>query len=232
MLVVTELVASGVPCIRAHTLSSRKGVLAGKQDQKWRRSSHSALYRFFNSFWTLCGTSSATANTRFMIYSHCAKAKTTAKIFFDVWNFLWSHSLVLGSLSRSPGVNGSYRRSVQTCHGEDDYSDYRLVTACKRSLGQGNIFRSVSRILFKRGGGVVSQHALQVVSQHVLQVSGGGGLQAHTQGEAEGSGLAGLQVHVQGEAGLCIPACTEADPPPRDSYCRGRYASYWIAFLM
>ena len=28
-----------------------------------------------------------------------------------------------------------------------------------------------------------------------------------------------------------IPACTEADPPQRDGYCCGRYASYWNAFL-
>ena len=28
-----------------------------------------------------------------------------------------------------------------------------------------------------------------------------------------------------------IPACTEADPPGRDGYCCGRYASYWNAFL-
>ena len=30
--------------------------------------------------------------------------------------------------------------------------------------------------------------------------------------------------------GGCIPACTEADPP--EGYCRGRYASYWNAFLL
>ena len=55
----------------------------------------------------------------------------------------------------------------------------QIITTRKRSLGQGNIFRSVCQE-FCRGGGVVvlvlSQHALQVVSQHALQqVSGGGG---------------------------------------------------------
>ena len=45
-----------------------------------------------------------------------------------------------------------------------------------------------------------------VVSQHALH--GGGGLQAHTQGEAEGSGQGGLQ------ARRGFPACTEADRPP------------------
>ena len=29
-----------------------------------------------------------------------------------------------------------------------------------------------------------------------------------------------------------IPACAEADPPGRDGYCCGRYASYWNAFLL
>ena len=32
--------------------------------------------------------------------------------------------------------------------------------------------------------------------------------------------------------GVGISACTEADPPGRDGYCCGRYASYWNAFLL
>ena len=56
--------------MRTHTLSSRKGVLAGKQDQKCRRSSHRALYRFSSSFWTVCGTSSTTTNTIFRDLLH------------------------------------------------------------------------------------------------------------------------------------------------------------------
>ena len=32
--------------------------------------------------------------------------------------------------------------------------------------------------------------------------------------------------------GVGIPACTEADPPGKDGYCCGRYASYWNAFLL
>ena len=31
--------------------------------------------------------------------------------------------------------------------------------------------------------------------------------------------------------GIGVPACTEADPPPRDGHCCGRYASYCNAFL-
>ena len=52
-----------------------------------------------------------------------------------------------------------------------------FITARKRSLGQGNIFRSMCQELYPqgRGEGVLSQHALQVLSQHALQqVSGGG----------------------------------------------------------
>ena len=41
-----------------------------------------------------------------------------------------------------------------------------------------------------------------------------------------GSALAGAW-----SRGVGIPACTEADPPRRDGYCCGRYASYWNAFL-
>ena len=76
------------------------------------------------------------------------------------------------------------------------------------------------------GGGVVTQHALQVVSQHALQqVSGGGipvclaGFQAHTQGGSRGgSGQGGLQAHNQ--RGYML-----------QGGCR-RYASYWNAFLL
>ena len=61
----------------------------------------------------------------------------------------------------------------------------------------------------------------------------GRGLQAHTRGGGlrglarEWGGWWGIQVHTRG----CIPACTEADPPA-DSYCCGKYASYWNAFLL
>ena len=41
-----------------------------------------------------------------------------------------------------------------------------LITARKRSLGQGNIFTPVCHSVHR---GVLSQHALQVVSQHALQ---------------------------------------------------------------
>ena len=68
------------------------------------------------------------------------------------------------------------------------------------------IFLNLSVILF-RGGGVLSQYALQVVSQHALQqVSRGSGIpaclagfQAHTQGGSLGvSGWGGLQANTQG----------------------------------
>ena len=109
----------------------------------------------------------------------------------------------------------------------------------QRSWGKV-MFLNVSVILFT-GGGVVSQHALQVVSQHALQQggwgvvsqhalqvsrptprgevegSGWGGLQSHTWGEAPGLHHGGLQAHTWGVSrptpGGCIPACTEADPP-------------------
>ena len=86
---------------------------------------------------------------------------------------------------------------------------------------------------------MVSQHAFQVVSsmpcrsprgcvsQHALQVS-----RPILRWELEGSGWGDLQAHTRW---VCIPACTEADPPPPhthtpDGYCCGQYASYWCFF--
>ena len=75
-------------------------------------------------------------------------------------------------------------------------------------------------------GRVVFQHALQVVSQHALQQvskptpsgevegSGQGGLQAHNRDrESPGPHLGrGVSRTTPGE-GVCIPGCTEAEPP-------------------
>ena len=99
-----------------------------------------------------------------------------------------------------------------------------LITARKRSLGQGNIFRGMCQEFCPRGV-VVSQHALQVGSKHALQVSGGewcpsmpcrspgphpreklrglarwwgGALGPHPWAQVEGSGLGGLQAHSRG----------------------------------
>ena len=84
----------------------------------------------------------------------------------------------------------------------------------------------VSQHALQQVSGVVSQHALQVVSQHALQVSRGEVSRPTPRGEVEGSGKGGLQAHTQGglqahTQGVCIPACTEADPPPMDGYCHG-----------
>ena len=66
-----------------------------------------------------------------------------------------------------------------------------------------------------------------------------GGLQAHTQGGLQAQTLGGgLKAQTGGSPGphlgrggrLCIPACTEADPP-MNGYCHRQYASYWNAFL-
>ena len=123
----------------------------------------------------------------------------------------------------------------------------QFITARKRTLWRLCFYTCLS---FCPQGGVVSQHALQVVSQHALQhfsggwypsmpcrwypsmpcsrspggspgphqegswgVWPGGGLHTHTRG--------GLRAHTQG-----------VSSPPVDGYCRGRYASYWNAFLL
>ena len=56
----------------------------------------------------------------------------------------------------------------------------------------------------------------------------GGGFQAHTYRGLQAHTRGSLQAHTW-EVG--IPACIETDPLPADGYCRGRYASYWNAFL-
>ena len=42
----------------------------------------------------------------------------------------------------------------------------------------------------------------------------------------------GVQAQAPGGVCVCIPACTEADTQPADSYCCRRYASYWNAFML
>ena len=66
-----------------------------------------------------------------------------------------------------------------------------------------------------------------------------GGVQAHSQGGCPGPHLGGPGLGgwptTRGVSrprpwGV-YPSCTEADDPPADGYCCGRYASYWNAFL-
>ena len=56
-----------------------------------------------------------------------------------------------------------------------------------------------------------------------------GGLQAHTWGCLQAQTQGGLQAHTQG--GVSQHALRQT-PTPMDGYCRGRYASYWNAFLL
>ena len=70
-------------------------------------------------------------------------------------------------------------------------TDISFITARKRSLGQGNSFRSVCQ---------------EFCSQR------GGGIQAHTQGEAEGSGQGNL------------PADTRAVSRPTPGFCISQHA--------
>ena len=94
------------------------------------------------------------------------KAKNTRFFLFVSpsalhWFVVWRH-IVLSSIPKRSGA--------------------WLVTARKRSLGQGNIFTPVCHSVHKGGG--VSQHALQVVSQHALQQGG-----AWSRGSAPGGCL-------------------------------------------
>ena len=113
--------------------------------------------------------------------------------------------------------------------------------ACEEFCSQGGggipacIAGGIPACLAGIWGWVVFQYALQVVSQYALH----GGISRPTpRRQAEGSGRGESPGPHRGGSpgphpgGLCIPACTKADPPPPvDGYCRGRYASYWNAFL-
>ena len=100
-------------------------------------------------------------------------------------------------------------------------NDVILVTARKRRL---------QRLCFHTCLSSCSQGV--VVSQHALQVC-----RPIPRGEVEGSGLG---VFPGPHPGGCLQAHTRGEypsmhwgrhPPPADSYCCGRYASYWNAFL-
>ena len=64
--------------------------------------------------------------------------------------------------------------------------------------------------------------------------SPGEGLQVHTRGGVSRPTPRGVSRPTPrgiSRVCVCIPACTETDPPHVDGYCRGRYASYWNTFL-
>ena len=101
-----------------------------------------------------------------------------------------------------------------------------IFTARKRSCGKV-VFLQVSVILFTGGG--VGIPACLAGPQGVGIPACLAGNQAHTQGGAWEVWRGGVS---RPTPRGCIPACTEADPPPpADGYCCGRYASYWNAFL-
>ena len=113
-----------------------------------------------------------------------------------------------------------------------------IITARKRSLGQGNIFAPVCHSV-QGGGWYPSMHCRSYHSMPCSSLLGGGevggipaclaGFQAYTQGwclGGSGQGVPALEGAAQGDA------CSGGGVwTPRDGYCCGRYASYWNAFL-
>ena len=82
------------------------------------------------------------------------------------------------------------------------------------------------RLSIQWGGGCLVPGGCLVLG---VSAPGGGGV-CLVLGGAWSRGWGGVGVSDPG--GVGIPACTEADPPGRDGYCCGRYASYWNAFLL
>ena len=116
-----------------------------------------------------------------------------------------------------------------------------IFTARKRSLRSLCFYTCLSVILFTGGGGVVTQHALQVsrpTSRGEVEGSGlGWSPGPHQRGKLSSLAWGGspgphprgcLQTHTWGGSpgphpgwGVCIPACTEADTPPQTSTAVG-----------
>ena len=97
-----------------------------------------------------------------------------------------------------------------------------IITARKRSLGQGNIFTSV-RHSVQRGEGVASQHGSQVTWP--------GGL--HPGGSASGRGVC---IWRSTAGGICIQGGLGRSAPAIEYFgirsTSWRYTSYWNAFLL
>ena len=155
--------------------------------------------------------------------------------------YLWKFAKVMFSqvscLSRGEGRAWQERRPLQRAV-RILLECILVITARKRSLGQGNIFSSVCQEFCTQWGGG-SQHALQVVSQHALQVvsqQAWGVSRPSSRGEVEESGQGGSPgPHPRGISrptwgGVSQHALRQT--PPVDGYPRGRYASYWNAFLL
>ena len=129
-----------------------------------------------------------------------------------------------------------------------------IITARKRSLGQGNIFTSVCQEFHPHGGSACSQGVwFRAEGGASSGGSGPGGVSRPTpKGEVEGDqvqahtrggnwGGSGPDPHPRGKLrgirsrptpkGEIEGDQVQAPHPTPDGYCCGRYASYWNAFL-
>ena len=118
------------------------------------------------------------------------------------------------------------------------------IPACIAVVSQHALQQGVSRPTpGKEGGGVYAVKCVCWKSQGILSVQksgnpglstgwgGGGGIPACIAGGIPACLAAGGSPGPHLGGGVCIPACTEADPPV-DGYCCGQYTSYWNAFFL
>ena len=109
------------------------------------------------------------------------------------------------------------------------------IPACIAVVSQHALQQGVSRPTPGTGGGVCwkSQGILSVQKSGNpgLSTGGGGGIPACIAGGIPACLAAGGSPGPHLGRGVCIPACTEADPPV-DGYCCGQYTSYWNAFFL
>ena len=108
-----------------------------------------------------------------------------------------------------------------------------IFTASRRSLGQGNIFRSVCQEFCPQGGGYLLRGGAwsgEVSAPGGAWSRGVSGLGVSGLGGSGPRGMVPALGGVSGPRGACSRGVLVETPLP-DEYCCGRYASYWNALL-
>ena len=133
----------------------------------------------------------------------------------SLWTKLFSISLFFQKMAKNKRLTPLLGCGPMHCP-DKTFIDF-LFTARKRSLGQGNIFRSMCQEFCPQGGGG-GCGIPACLAGHMTNQQGG----ASSGGACSGGGVPALE-------GVCSRGVPGGDP--RDGYCCGRYASYWNAFL-
>ena len=113
----------------------------------------------------------------------------------------------------------------------EQFQIFVLVTARKRSLGQGNIFAPVCHSVHRGCVWYPSMHCRWYPSMPCSRSPGEWypSMPCRSPGGSPGPNLGGSPGPRPGGGSV---SSMHWGRPPVDGYCRGRYASYWNAFLL